>query len=193
MLNAAAASVCAAPTAVTKRRDGRRSDPTRSAAALGARCYRGIGIESDRDLQDEALAALEWEPGVNAAQIGVTVRDGVVTLRGAVSTLQKTLIAERSKRRLVGVRALANDLGDGDLIGVFEEAPSSRALRDVSWAGTKVGRHQAELIIDGEGSAEAGERHVVCTRHRQDKRAVRRRQTDRVDAARTVRFSGGGN
>jgi osmotically-inducible protein OsmY len=67
-------------------------------------------MKSDRDLQDKVLAALEWEPGVKAAQVGVTVRDGVVTLRGTVSTLQEKWIAERAARHLVGVRAIANDL-----------------------------------------------------------------------------------
>ena len=70
-------------------------------------------MKSDRELQDEVLAALEWEPGVNVAQIGVTVSDSVITLRGTVSTLQKKLIAERAARHLVGVRAIANDLEVG--------------------------------------------------------------------------------
>jgi osmotically-inducible protein OsmY len=67
-------------------------------------------MKSDRELQDEVIDALEWEPGVSAAQIGVTVSDGVITLRGSVSTLQKKLIAERAARHLVGVRAIANEL-----------------------------------------------------------------------------------
>jgi osmotically-inducible protein OsmY len=64
----------------------------------------------DRDLQEEVLAALDWEPGVDAAQIGVSVSDRVVTLRGTVPTLQQKWIAERTTRHLVGVRAVANDL-----------------------------------------------------------------------------------
>ena len=64
-------------------------------------------MKSDRDLQDEVLVALEWGPGVKAVQIGVTVSDGVVTLRGTVSTLQEKWIAERAARHLVGVRAVA--------------------------------------------------------------------------------------
>jgi osmotically-inducible protein OsmY len=56
------------------------------------------------------LAALKWEPGINAAQIGVTVSDGVVTLRGTVSSLEKKWIAERAARRLSRVRAIADDL-----------------------------------------------------------------------------------
>jgi osmotically-inducible protein OsmY len=77
----------------------------------------------DRDLQDEVLAALEWEPSINAAQIGVTVSDGVITLRGSVRTLQQKWIAERVARRLVGVRAVANDL---------DVSPTGNAVRSDS-------------------------------------------------------------
>ena len=41
---------------------------------------------SDRDLQEYVLRALDWEPSVDAANIGVSVDNGVVTLRGDVKT-----------------------------------------------------------------------------------------------------------
>jgi osmotically-inducible protein OsmY len=80
-------------------------------------------MKSDRDLQNEVLAALEWEPGVKAAHIGVTVSDGVVTLRGTLSTLQEKRIAESAARHLVGVRAVANDL---------DVSPTGNAVRSDS-------------------------------------------------------------
>jgi osmotically-inducible protein OsmY len=64
----------------------------------------------DRHIQERVLAALEWEPGVSAEQIGVTVVDGVVTLQGVVTTLREKYLAERIARRLSLVRAVANDL-----------------------------------------------------------------------------------
>jgi len=67
-------------------------------------------MKTDRDLQEEVLAAMEWEPGVDAAQIGVSVTDGVVTLRGTVTALQQKWLSERAARHVVGVRAVANDL-----------------------------------------------------------------------------------
>ena len=39
-------------------------------------------MTTNRGLQEQILAALEWEPGVDAAGIGVSVNDGVVTLQG---------------------------------------------------------------------------------------------------------------
>jgi osmotically-inducible protein OsmY len=64
----------------------------------------------DRHIQERVLAALECEPGVRAEQIGVTVVDGVVTLRGGVTTLREKFLAERIAQRLSLVRAVANDL-----------------------------------------------------------------------------------
>ena len=86
-------------------------------------------MQADRDLQEDVLAALEWEPGVDAAQIGVSVSDGVVTLRGAVSTLQQKWTAERAARHLVRVRAVANDL---DVSPTGNAARSDSAIAEVA-------------------------------------------------------------
>jgi osmotically-inducible protein OsmY len=65
---------------------------------------------TNRDLQEQVLAALEFEPGLDAARIGVSVNDGIVTLQGAVMTLGQKFIAERAARGLHMVRAVANDI-----------------------------------------------------------------------------------
>lgn len=67
-------------------------------------------MNTDRELQEKVLAALEWEPAVDAAGIGVTVTDGVVTLQGTVTTFLQRSAAERAARHVFGVRAVANDL-----------------------------------------------------------------------------------
>jgi osmotically-inducible protein OsmY len=67
-------------------------------------------MHTDRDLQEDVLEALEWEPELDVAQIGVSVTDGVVTLRGPVATAHQKWTAERATRHLIGVRAVANDL-----------------------------------------------------------------------------------
>ena len=54
-------------------------------------------MTADRDLQEKVLQALEWEPGVDAAEVGVSVDDGVVTLRGEVGTLREKWLAERPR------------------------------------------------------------------------------------------------
>jgi osmotically-inducible protein OsmY len=67
-------------------------------------------MTTDRRLQEEVLAALEREPGVDAAQVGVSVAGGVVTLQGTVPTFRQKWLAERLARHLPTVRAVANDL-----------------------------------------------------------------------------------
>jgi osmotically-inducible protein OsmY len=65
---------------------------------------------TDRELQDNVQAALEWEPSVDVADVGVTVDNGVVTLRGDVKTYAEREAAERVALRVYGVKAVANDL-----------------------------------------------------------------------------------
>jgi osmotically-inducible protein OsmY len=67
-------------------------------------------MTTDRELQERVLRALEFEPAVEAAEIGVTAHDGVVTLRGTVKTYFEKTKAERATARVFGVRALANDI-----------------------------------------------------------------------------------
>ncbi len=67
-------------------------------------------MERDRQLQEDVLAALAWEPGVRAEHIGVAVSDGVVTLHGLVSTLRERFLAEHTTRDVRGVRTIANEI-----------------------------------------------------------------------------------
>jgi osmotically-inducible protein OsmY len=65
---------------------------------------------TDRETQEHVLNALEWEPSVDAADIGVSVDKGVVTLRGDVKTFSEKATAERVTQRVYGVKAVANDI-----------------------------------------------------------------------------------
>lgn len=61
-------------------------------------------------LQHDVLAELEWDPSVDAAKIGVSADDGVVTLTGHVSSYPHKWAAERIAKRVFGAKAVANDL-----------------------------------------------------------------------------------
>jgi osmotically-inducible protein OsmY len=67
-------------------------------------------MTSDRKLQMDVLDELRWEPGVNATDIGVSVKDGVVTLEGSVDSFAEKWAAEEAAKRLPGVKALAMDI-----------------------------------------------------------------------------------
>ena len=66
------------------------------------------GIE--QELRDSVVEQLDAEPSFDASMVGVTVSDGVVTLSGFVDTYAARLAAERTARRIYGVKAVANDL-----------------------------------------------------------------------------------
>jgi osmotically-inducible protein OsmY len=65
---------------------------------------------TDRQLQEHVQNALDWEPSVDAADIGVTVEKGIVTLRGDIKSYAEKAAAERVALRVYGVKAVANDL-----------------------------------------------------------------------------------
>jgi osmotically-inducible protein OsmY len=65
---------------------------------------------TDTDVQAEVIAELKWEPRVQAPEIGVAVKDGVVTLTGWVDSYTKRWAAEEAALRVRGVRAVANDI-----------------------------------------------------------------------------------
>ena len=64
----------------------------------------------EQGLRDMVMRQLAWDPQVDATMIGVTNKDGIVTLSGYVDTYAARLAAERSARRLYGVKAVANEL-----------------------------------------------------------------------------------
>ncbi|HSP16546.1 MAG TPA: BON domain-containing protein [Thermoanaerobaculia bacterium] len=61
-------------------------------------------------LQHDVLEELEFDPSVDASQIGVTVKGGVVTLTGHVHNYTEKTAADRIAKRVHGVEAVANDI-----------------------------------------------------------------------------------
>jgi osmotically-inducible protein OsmY len=64
-------------------------------------------MKTDMELQQDVMNELKWEPTLKAAEIGVAVKDGIVTLSGYVDSYVKKLVAERAAARVFGVRAVA--------------------------------------------------------------------------------------
>jgi osmotically-inducible protein OsmY len=65
---------------------------------------------TDARIQADVLAELKWEPRVQPNEIGVIVKDGVVTLTGSVESYIKKYAAEQAAHRVRGVKAVANDI-----------------------------------------------------------------------------------
>ena len=65
---------------------------------------------SDMLLRQNVLDELDFEPSVDAAHIGVSVTNGVVTLNGIVGSYAEKLAAEKATRRVKGVTAIAEEI-----------------------------------------------------------------------------------
>ena len=84
-------------------------------------------MKTDTDLQRDVVAELGWEPSVKAQDIGVSVRDGIVTLTGNVPTYAEKFAAENAAKRVSGVRAVAEEL-TVNLFGTHQRNDSDIAL-----------------------------------------------------------------
>jgi VCBS repeat-containing protein len=67
-------------------------------------------MKTDKQLQQDVLEELQWEPSVDANEIGVAVHDGIVTLSGFVPSYVEKLAAERAVGRVSGVKAVAEEI-----------------------------------------------------------------------------------
>jgi osmotically-inducible protein OsmY len=65
---------------------------------------------TDEQIQRDVLDELRWDARVQPNEIGVSVKDGVVTLTGWVESYSKKWAAEEAAHRVRGVKAVANDI-----------------------------------------------------------------------------------
>jgi osmotically-inducible protein OsmY len=67
-------------------------------------------IRSDVDIQQDVLEEMSWDPHINVSDIGVSVKEGVVTLTGLVDNYLVRLAAQNAAVRVKGAHAVANDI-----------------------------------------------------------------------------------
>lgn len=67
-------------------------------------------MKTNEELQSDVQKAIKWEPLLNAAEIGVTAKDGIVSLSGVVDSYAKKLEAENAAKRVVGVKAVVEKI-----------------------------------------------------------------------------------
>jgi osmotically-inducible protein OsmY len=101
----------------------------------------GTETRTDAQIQADVLAELKYDARVLPNEIGVTVKDGVVTLTGWVDSYIKKWAAEEAAHRVRGVKAVANDIEvrltaadertDADIAAAVVRALESDALVSV--------------------------------------------------------------
>lgn len=67
-------------------------------------------MKSNTELQTDVQNAIKWEPLLHAAEIGVTAKDGVVSLTGVVDSYAKKVEAENAAKKVIGVKALVEKI-----------------------------------------------------------------------------------
>lgn len=67
-------------------------------------------MKNNAELQTDVQNAIKWEPLLHAAEIGVTVKDGVVSLTGVVDSYAKKLEAENATKKVIGVKAIVEKI-----------------------------------------------------------------------------------
>ena len=90
-------------------------------------------MTTDGKLQEDVIAALKWEPRIDAAHIGVTAEGAVVTLSGHVSTLEQKQVAVSAARQVKGVETVADE--------IEVRLPSNR-----KWHDDEIAKRAADII-----------------------------------------------
>lgn len=70
-------------------------------------------MKTDVQIQKDVMEEIRWEPFLHASEIGVAVKNGIVTLSGQVDSYSKKLAAENAAKKVAGVKAIAEDIQIG--------------------------------------------------------------------------------
>jgi osmotically-inducible protein OsmY len=85
-------------------------------------------MTTDADLKRDVEAQLSWDPDIDASNIAVAVKDGVVTLAGFVRSYSQKFEAEEEVKNVRGVRGVANDIEVK--LPSLNERPDPEIVRD---------------------------------------------------------------
>lgn len=86
----------------------------------------------DKSVREDVIRELDWEPAVRSTEIGVGVKDGIVTLSGLVDSHASKRAAERAAERVRGVKAVSSQLE------VRPVETAERTDADIAWAAANV-------------------------------------------------------
>lgn len=88
---------------------------------------------TDEEIQRDVLSELKWDARIQPNEIGVSVKDGIVTLTGWVDSYLKKWTAEDVAHRVNGVKAVANDLEIKLATERTDADIAAAAIRAIEW------------------------------------------------------------
>ena len=105
--------------------------------------------KSDKEIKEDVLAELKYEPSVKITDIGVLVKDGTVTLNGFATSYGEKYDAVKTAKRVGGVRAIADDIevkfpeslkrNDGDI--------ATAAANNVEWLSWNLSGKPVQITV----------------------------------------------
>lgn len=89
----------------------------------------------DSVLKQNVIDEIEFEPSIDANDIGVAVEDGIITLSGHVPSYSQKIAVERAVARVAGVRGIAQNIEvrfpGGP--GTADDEIARRAVNTIKW------------------------------------------------------------
>jgi osmotically-inducible protein OsmY len=102
---------------------------------------------TDQEIQTDVLAELRWDLGTPAKDIGVAVKDGVVTLTGTVDTYLNKWRAEQAAHHVTGVTAVANDVAVRTIGERTDSDIAAAAVHALKW-NTSIPADKIHVTVD---------------------------------------------
>jgi osmotically-inducible protein OsmY len=96
---------------------------------------------TDLEIKKAVESELNFEPSINAAEIGVAVKDGIVTLGGHTQSYWEKIASERAAERVNGVKAVVNE--------IEVRLPSSSERTDEDIARAAVNALEWSVLVPG--------------------------------------------
>ena len=96
-------------------------------------------MKTNAELQKNVQDAIAWEPLLHAAEIGVTAKDGIVSLTGIVDSYAKKVEAENAAKKVIGVKVLVEN--------IKVKFPNSTSKTDIEVADEIVKAFKSNALI----------------------------------------------
>jgi osmotically-inducible protein OsmY len=108
-------------------------------------------MKTDLEIQKDVQLELKWQPFLKSSEIGVSVKDGIVTLTGEVDTYSKKVSAENATKKVEGVTAVVQNIEVKlHVSGKKSDLEIAEAVRNnLRWSSTVPYENLKEVVENG--------------------------------------------
>jgi len=109
-------------------------------------------MKTDSEIQKDVIEELKWEAslnGIKATEIGVAVKNGIVTLTATLDSYSKKVAAEKAVMKVGGVKAIANEIDVKPLIS-FKKSDTEIAeavVNSIKWS-TSIPENKVKVKVE---------------------------------------------